>query len=119
MSGVTGGEGVRVARLSPRRFWIIGNAPLMKFAPEHGAAMALDEGRVSTRLAGTQARRVLPQVMAVDWNDPHTATGRIVLSAVHRVPVVVLLQPDGDHELIVARSFAASIGGLVAELDGS
>lgn len=113
---VAGQNGIRVARISPRRFWVIGTLPLIRLSPEDGAAVLLDQGRVCLTLSSAQAGRVLPQVMAIDWESPLAAPGRIVLSAIHRVPVAVLPQEAGRYELIVPRSFAESIGGLIAEL---
>ena len=110
---------IRAARISLRRFWIFGNLPLLSLQPEDGAVLLLDEGRVSFKLTRGKARRVLPQVMAIDWDEPCAAPGRIVLSAIHRVSVAVLPLADGWYELIVPRSFAESIGGLLAELQAT
>ena len=119
MGAIAEQNGIRAARLSLRRFWIIGNPPLLTLAPEDGAVLPLDQGRVSFKLPGERARRVLPQVMAIDWDDPRAAPSRIVLSAIHRVPAAVLPLADGQCELIVPRSFAESIGGLIAELQAA
>ena len=116
---VTEQSGIRAARLSPRRVWIIGDLPLLQLAPEHGAALLLNQGRVSCNMTGAQARSLLPQLMAIDWDDSRTSPGRIVLSAIHRVPVAVLPLADDRYELIVPRSFAKSIGGLLAELQAA
>lgn len=107
--------GVRVARISPRRFWIIGETPLVSLDPEHGTSLRLDQGRISIHLPGDEARGVLPQFMVIDWDSPRATPGRIVLSAIHRIPVAVLPRNDGTFELIVPRSFAESIAGLIGE----
>lgn len=116
---VTHNNGVRAARLTPRRFWIIGDTPLVTITPEHGTSLRLDEGRVSLLLPGAEARGLLSQLMAIDWQDQRAAPGRIILSAIHRVPVAVLPRDDGQYELIVPRSFAESIAGLLAELEAA
>lgn len=116
---VTQREGVRVACLSPRRFWIIGNTPLVTIAPEHGTSLRLDEGRVSLLLPAAEARGLFSQLMAIDWQDRRAGPGRIILSAIHRVPVAVLPRDDRHYELIMPRSFAESLAGLLAELQAA
>lgn len=113
---VAGKGAIRAARLSPRRYWIMGELPLIMIAPEMGTSLCLGQGRLSMTLTPECARRVLPQLMAIDWADPRAAPGRIVLGAIHRVPVAVLPGADGRFELIVPRSFAESIGGLISDL---
>ena len=119
MGQIAGQNGIRSARLSPRRFWIIGECPPVTLSPEDGAVLSLGEGRVCLGLSGRNARGVLSQLMAIDWDDARAAPGRLVLSAIHRVPVAVLPQADGRFEIIVPRSFAESIGGLIAELQAA
>lgn len=112
-------NGIRAAQLSPRRFWIIGECPPVTLAPEDGAVLPLDEGRVCLNFSGPNTRGVLSQLMAIDWDDPRAAPGRIVLSAIHRVPVAVLPHATDRYDILLPRSFAESIGGLIAELQAA
>lgn len=117
MGHVVERNGIRVARISTRRYWIIGEQSLIRLHPEVGAVLPLDQGRISMMLSGAGARSVLSQLMAIDWHDARTKPGRLVLGAIHRVPVAVLPHAADRYELLMPRSFADSLSGLIAEID--
>lgn len=104
----------RVLRVTPRRFWLIGReaAPTISLG-DFGALTPLAEGRVAFRLNGPGARRRLEEFVAVDWDHPSCRPGRAVLAAIQRIPVCVIRHEADAFEVIVPRSFAQSVGGLL------
>lgn len=104
----------RIIRIAPRRFWIIGDAPEISLDPELGAVVSLDQGRIMWRLSGKEVRDLLTQLMPIDWNNQ--PPGSAVQSAIHRVPVTVLPQSEHDVEIIVPRSFEASLREMIHTL---
>jgi sarcosine oxidase subunit gamma len=106
--------GFRIIRIAPRRFWIIGDAREISLGPELGAVVSLDQGRIMWKLSGKGVPDLLSQLMAIDWSEQ--PPGAAVLTAIHRVPVMVLPQSEHDAEIIVPRSFDTSLRGMIGAL---
>lgn len=107
-------KGFRIVRIAPRRFWIIGNAPEFSLDAGLGAVVELDQGRIMWRLSGKGVPDLLSQLMAIDWSEQ--PAGSAVPTAIHRVPVMVLPQSGHDVEIIVPRSFDASLRDMIGAL---
>lgn len=104
----------RILRVAPRRFWLIGGEAAPKIPlGDTGALTPMAEGRVAFRLTGPGARRRLEEFVAVDWDHPSCRPGRAVLAAIQRIPVCVIRHEADAFEVIVPRSFAQSVGGLL------
>ncbi|ESZ53656.1 sarcosine oxidase subunit gamma family protein [Mesorhizobium sp. L103C131B0] len=112
-------KGLHVIRIAPRRLWLLGDdgsaAPSLAIDPAIGCSVALDEGRVRLKMAGSNIARVLSGCFAVDWHAPTAAPGRAVQTSFHKVPVLLLRTGETTCELVVPRSFARSLSDWVAE----
>lgn len=113
---LTQGKLGRVLRIAPRRLWLLGDAPaaMPPMPSDVGMITSLSDGRVAFHLDGPDARRILAEFIAIDWDHASTQAGRAVQSAIHRIPVCIIRLAEDSFEVITPRSFARSIAELFA-----
>lgn len=97
----------RVMRITPRVAWVLADADtvLQWPATNDGVAVDLSNSRLRLQLTGSSAE-VLPRLVPVDF-DRFGPTA-FVASMMHGIPVTIL-RADGGFDLLVPRSFGASL----------
>jgi methylglutamate dehydrogenase subunit D len=113
-------DGCRVIRISPERFWLVGERQTgLSIDPELGCLVSLREGRVRLRITGSRLFDVLSSCVAIDWLSPEAAPGRAVQTGFHRVPVLLLRQDEQECDLLAPRSFAKSLSDWLVDVAAS
>ena len=85
-------------------------ARLEEMAGGHGLLIDLSQARVALRVAGTGARDVLARCLPIDLHPRAMQPGGAAATVAAHVPVMIRqLDAVPTYELLVARSFAASL----------
>jgi len=118
--GDVGSNGaIHIMRTGPRRLWIVLEpgapvAPLESLGTQ-AAVTTLTHGQRRYRLSGSRAREVLARCVALDFDDPAFAPGRIAQTQLHRVPVLLHRLGETAFNLHLPRSFAQSLEEWIAD----
>ncbi|MEL6768850.1 MAG: hypothetical protein AAFP17_16840 [Pseudomonadota bacterium] len=112
------GGGVTALRVEPLRWLLLVEPGADAGAPalDPGDGTLLDLGHARTRLsvAGTARLDLMARLAPVDWRAPAFGPGRVASTVLGRVGVTVLGREE-HLELLLPRSYAASLFDLVAE----
>jgi heterotetrameric sarcosine oxidase gamma subunit len=86
-------------------------------APEIGAVLDLSHARTVIHIDASTAVPLLSRFVTVDLRPEHFDVGRLAMTPLHRVSVVLWRRADGI-DILAPRSFAASLWDLLAETAG-
>ena len=103
-------------RTEPLRWWLLGEAPLAPPAIDaaDGTCLDLGHGRWRMRITGPSAPALLARLVAVDLRSDAPASGRVVTTPLHHVPVTLLASAEGA-DLFLPRSHARALWELTVE----
>ncbi|MCQ0092702.1 sarcosine oxidase subunit gamma [Roseovarius sp. M141] len=104
-------------RIEPLKYWLLsqGAAPdLPHIDADQGAVLDLSHARCWLRLGGPKAETLLNHYLPLDLRDAAFAEAVVAASAMHHVSVT-LWRSGADFNLLLPRSFAATLGELLSE----
>ena len=104
---VSTAAGHRVLRIQPRLAWVLAGSDTQPLAipTDNGVIVDLSSSRVRLHLTGHMAD-TLRRLVAVDFDRLESTT--FIASVIHGIPVTIL-RASAAFELLVPRSFAASL----------
>ena len=109
---------VSLLRVEPLKWWLVSPAPLAKspvVASGVGAVLDIADARCWITVTGPRAATLLAHSVPIDLRPTAFADDAVVSSAIHHVGVTLWRADDGFN-LLVPRSYAASIWLLLFEL---
>ena len=114
---VHGGAG-SLLRIHPQRLWLLSErsdaGAGLTLEPHIGASLDLSHARSIIRVENGSAELLLSRFIAIDLRPHRFAVDDVVMTALHRVSVVLWRRPNGI-DILVPRSFARSTWDLLAE----
>jgi heterotetrameric sarcosine oxidase gamma subunit len=113
------GGGCALLRVHPQRIWLASERVVaaLSLAPEIGAVLDLSHARTVIHIDASTAVPLLSRFVTVDLRPEHFDVGRLAMTPLHRVSVVLWRRADGI-DILAPRSFAASLWDLLAETAG-
>ena len=109
---------VSLLRVEPLKWWLVSPTPLAAspvFASEIGAVLDIADARCWITVTGPFAATLLAHSLPIDLRLAAFADDAVVSSAIHHVGVTLWRVDDGFN-LLVQRSYAASIWQLLFRL---
>ena len=115
----TTGTSGTLLRVEPLKWWLINGSdadgdPAPKIASSEGAVLDLSSSRTWVRLTGPRATFLLNHFLPINLSDTAFPEGSVAATAFHHVGVT-LWRDDRGHNLLLPRSFAASLWELLVE----
>jgi len=113
---VEAGPAARILRIEPLKWWLISDVDLVKpdLQAEMGAVLDISQSRVWLRFTGPKASQLLNHVLPIDLSDAAFPDGVVASSVFHHVGVT-LWREGANFNLILPRSFAASLSEILIE----
>ncbi|MEL6576735.1 MAG: hypothetical protein AAFQ81_12670 [Pseudomonadota bacterium] len=113
-----GNGGVSALRTEPLRWLLLcepgGPVGPPTLDPADGTVLDLGHARTRLRVAGPARLDLMARLAPVDWRAPAFGPGRVATTVLGRVGVTVLGR-EAHIELLLPRSYAASLFDLVAD----
>ena len=113
---------ISLLRVEPLKWWLVSPAPLAmplsvasRGGSVFGAVLDISDARCWITVTGPRAATLLGHCLPIDLRSAAFADDAVVSSAIHHVGVTLWRADDGFN-LLVPRSYAASIWQLLFEL---
>ena len=116
---VTTGDGRRLIRVEPLKWWIMGadGAPCpMEIDAEDGASLDLSHDQAGIQLSGPNAAEILKRMVSIDVRDHAFPDGSFATTHMHHM-ITRVLRADADgprYEVMVMRSYADDLAEIAA-----